>query len=112
MPRVKDGTKVEIEETITNESRVITVTITAPTKEFLLADILRQRGAITPLETSLRQAVRDSIQGYFEKAEGLISGLTEGQRKPPQTRKRRASLNDKSSLETAELPRDGALSTS
>jgi hypothetical protein len=73
--------KIEIEETTSDENRNITVTISAGAQEFLLADLLRQRGAIAGLEAPLKAAVRETVQGYLESAEELIAGIAEVKKK-------------------------------
>lgn len=81
MPRAKDTLRVEINETTADETRTISITITAPAQDFLLADLLRQRGALGALDAPLKQTVKETIQGYLDSAEELIAGVAAGQRK-------------------------------
>lgn len=81
MPRAKDTLRVEINEATADETRTITITITTPAQDFLLADLLRQRGALGALDAPLKQTVKEAIQGYLERAEDLIAGVAAGQKK-------------------------------
>ncbi len=81
MPRAKETMRIEIEESTSEETRTITLTIAAPAQEFLLADLLKQRGAMPGIETALKAAARETVQGYLENAEELIAGIKDGQRK-------------------------------
>ena len=62
-------------ETTTNEMRTIAVTMTAPAQEFLLCDLLKQRGVIGAIDATLKQAMRQAVQSYLEETEELISGV-------------------------------------
>jgi hypothetical protein len=81
MPKAKDSLKIEVNETTTRELRSITVTIQAPAQEFLLADLLKQRGAVGSVDIPLKHAVKDAVQSYLETTEDLIAGLAAGQKK-------------------------------
>ena len=81
MPRAKDNLKIEVSETTNRELRSITVTIQAPAQEFLLADLLRQRGAVGHVEAPLKAAVREALQSYLDGTEDLIAGLATGQKR-------------------------------
>lgn len=81
MPKAKDSLKIEVSETTSRETRNIVVTIQAPAQEFLLADLLRQRGAVGSVEMPLKQAVREALQSYLEGTEELIAGLAAGQKR-------------------------------
>ena len=81
MPRAKDSLKVEVSEQTADETRTIVITITAPAQDFLLTDLLHQRGAVSALEVPLRQAVRDTLQAHLDGAEALIAGVVAGQKK-------------------------------
>lgn len=81
MPKAKDLMKTDVVETTANETRTITVTMTALAQEFILSDLLRQRGAIGALETTLKQAMKAAVENYLEGAEDLIAGVVTSQRK-------------------------------
>ncbi len=67
--------KVEIKETSTLGVRTFNITLTAPTSDFQLTDLLKQRGVIDALDAELKLAVKAAIQRYLKAAETLISGL-------------------------------------
>ena len=90
MPAKSERTKVEIKQSSTLYVRTINITLTVPTSEFQLADVLRQRGVIHGLDVELKQAVKRATESYLKAAETLISGLTS---KPRVTRKARGNAN-------------------
>jgi len=90
MPAKSERTKVEIKESSTLDVRTINITLTIPTTEFQLADVLRQRGVIHGLDVELKQAVKRGTESYLKAAESLISGLTS---KRKATRKARSIAN-------------------
>jgi len=90
MPAKSERTKVEIKESSTLDVRTINITLTVPTSEFQLADVLRQRGVIHGLDVELKQAVKRATESYLKAAETLISGLTS---KREATRKARSIAN-------------------
>lgn len=68
--------KVEVTDSIEGEMRTFQISLRAPNSDFQLADLLRQRGVIAPLDGELKQAVKVATQNYFSGAETLISTLT------------------------------------
>lgn len=81
MAKAKDNFRIEMTEMTNAETRVITVTISAPVQEFMLADLLRKRGVLSHPETHLRQAVREAMQRHLDGAEELIASLVAGHNK-------------------------------
>ena len=82
MPKAKNDTmKIDVVETTVNETRTIAVTMTTQASDFLLADLLRQRGAVGTMDASLKQAMRETVQGYLDGAEELIAGVVTTQKK-------------------------------
>lgn len=77
MARAKDNLKIEVEQSTTDEVRTVMVTITGKAADFLLPDLLSQRGAIEPYEGALKRAVKEATEGYLGGAEDLIAGITE-----------------------------------
>ncbi len=84
--------KVEIKESSTTEARTFSITLTAPANDFLLTDLLRQRGGVDPLHTELKQAVKGATERYLNAAETLVAGLIT---KPNGARKSRSNVNRK-----------------
>jgi hypothetical protein len=78
MPKAKDLFRMEVTETTNADLRVITATISAPVQEFMLADLLRKRGVLSPPETALKQSLREAIQRHLDGAEALIASLVPG----------------------------------
>lgn len=68
--------KVEVSDSTEGETRTFKIILRAPNSEFQLADLLRQRDVISPIDGELKQAVRVATQNYLSGAEGLISTLT------------------------------------
>ena len=68
--------KVEVTDSIEGESRKFGITLTAPNVDFQLADLLRQRGVISPLDSELKDAVKAATDSYLSGAEVLISTLS------------------------------------
>ena len=67
--------KVEITESTTGDIRTISINLTAPAGDFLLTDLLKQRGVIEPLEVQLRQVVKSATENYLSEAESMVAGL-------------------------------------
>ena len=67
--------KVEVTDSAEGETRTFKIILTVPSSDFQLADLLRQRGVISPINGELKQAVRVAIQNYLSGAETLISTL-------------------------------------
>ena len=70
--------------------RTFNITLTAPTSDFQLTDLLKQRGVIDGLDAELKQAVKRATESYLKSAETLISGLVS---KASVTPKPRANSN-------------------
>ena len=68
--------KVEVTDSTEGETRTFKIVVMAPNSDFQLADLLRQRGVIPPLNGELKQAVKVATQNYLEGAEERISTLT------------------------------------
>lgn len=67
--------KVEVTDAIEGEMRTFKIVLTAPRSDFQLADLLRQRGVISPISSELKQAVKVATQNYLSGAEECISTL-------------------------------------
>ena len=68
--------KVEVTDSTEGETRTFKIVLTAPNSDFQLADLLRRRGVISPINGELKQAVKVATQNYLEGAEERISPLT------------------------------------
>ena len=68
--------KVEVTDSTEGETRTFKIILRAPNSDFQLADLLRQRGVISPLDGDLKQAVKVATQIYLAAAEALIASLT------------------------------------
>ena len=68
--------KVEITDSTDGEMRMFKIVVMAPNSDFQLADLLRQRGVIPPINGELKQAVKVATQNYLAGAEERISTLT------------------------------------
>jgi hypothetical protein len=77
--------KVEVTDSTEGETRTFKIILTAPTSDFQLADLLRQRGVIAAINGELKQAVKVATQHYLSGAEGLISTLTKVSTAPPKS---------------------------
>ena len=99
MPRAKESLKIEVEQATADDVRTVTVTITAPAKDFLLPDLLSQRGAVRPFEAILKESVRGTTEAYLSNAEDLIAGIAAGQKQEqkgePPAPKARLNGNEK-----------------
>lgn len=74
------------------------ITLTAPSSDFLLTDLLKQRGVIEALDAELKQAVKGATESYLSAAESLIAGLiTES--KLPQKSRTNGKGNDRNSTD-------------
>lgn len=67
--------KVEVKESTSGEVRTFNITLTAPASDFLLTDLLKQRGVIEALDAELKQAVKGATESYLNAAESLIARL-------------------------------------
>ena len=77
--------KVEVTDSTEGETRTFKIILRAPNSDFQLADLLRQRGVISPLDGDLKQAVKVATQIYLAAAETLISSLTTAGAATPKT---------------------------
>ena len=77
--------KVEVTESTEGEMRTIKINLRAPNSDFQLADLLRQRGVIAPIDGELKEAVKVATQNYLSGAEALISTLGKASMATPQT---------------------------
>jgi hypothetical protein len=68
--------KVEVTDSTEGEMRTFKIVVMAPNSDFQLADLLRQRGVIPPINGELKQAVKVATQNYLAGAEERISTLT------------------------------------
>src|ERR1044072_6918702 len=68
--------KVEVTDSLEGETRTFKIVAMAPNGDFQLADILRQRGVISPINGELKQAVKVATQNYLAGAEERILSLT------------------------------------
>jgi len=67
--------KVEVKDSTEGDVRTFNITLTAPASDFLLTDLLKQRGVIEALDVELKQAVKGATESYLNAAESLIAGL-------------------------------------
>jgi len=75
MPAKAERIKVEVTDSTEGETRLFKITMTAPTGDFQLSELLQQRGVISALNGELKQAVRVATEDYLSGAEGLIATL-------------------------------------
>ena len=76
MPGKPERIKVEVKDSTEGEMRTFRIILTTPNSDFQLADLLRQRGVMAPLNGELKQAVKVATQNYLAGAEERISSLT------------------------------------
>jgi hypothetical protein len=88
MPGKSERVKVEVKDSTEGDVRTFNITLTAPASDFLLTDLLKQRGVIDALDTELKQAVKGATESYLNAAESLIAKLATG---PIQGRKSRTN---------------------
>jgi hypothetical protein len=89
MPVKMERIKVEVTDSTEGETRTIKINLRAPTSDFQLADLLRQRGVIAPIDGELKQAVKVATQNYLSGAEALISTLGKASMATPQAPNKR-----------------------
>ena len=68
--------KVEVTDSSEGEMRTFKIVLMVPNSDFQLADLLRQRGVIPPINGELKQAVKLATQNYLAGVEERISTLT------------------------------------
>ena len=96
--------KVEVTDSTEGETRTIKINLRAPNSDFKLADLLRQRGVIAPIDGELKQAVKVATQNYLSGAEALVSTLGKASMARPQApnnRKRKDRNAPRTSLTLA-----------
>ena len=76
MPTKTERAKVQIRESSTPDLRTFDIKLTAPTSDFQLTDLLKQRGVIEGIDMRLKQAVKQALEAYLNSAETLIAGLS------------------------------------
>lgn len=101
--------KVEVTDSTEGETRMFNIILTTPNSDFQLADLLRQRGVIPPINGELKQAVKVATQNYLAGAEERISTLTKVSTATPKTgtnrnqKERAATRISPTSANTSEL---------
>ena len=86
MPTKTERAKVQIKESSTPDLRTFDIKLTAPTSDFQLTDILKQRGVIDGVDVQLKQAVKQALEDYLNSAETLIAGLSTNSSSPRRAR--------------------------
>ena len=81
--------KVEVTDSTEGETRTFKIVVMVPNSDFQLADLLRQRGVIAPIDGDLKQAVKVATQNYLSGAEALVSTLGKASVATPQAPKNR-----------------------
>jgi hypothetical protein len=109
MAAKQERIKVEVTDSTEGETRTFKIILTAPNSDFQLADLLRQRGVISPINGDLKQAVKVATQNYLSGAEALISRLTQASVPTPKapnnrTRKDRTAPGISPTLTNASEP--------
>jgi hypothetical protein len=85
--------KVEVTDSTDGETRTFKIVLMAPNSDFQLADLLRQRGVMSPLNGGLKQAVKVATQNYLAGAEERISTLTKVSTATPKVGNNRSRKN-------------------
>lgn len=67
--------RVAVKESTDGDLRTFSITLVARASDFLLTDLLKQRGVIDPLDAELKQAVKAAIERYLTVSENLVSAL-------------------------------------
>jgi hypothetical protein len=80
MLRAKENLKIEVTQSTAGEIRTYQITVNAPAQDFLLPDLLSQRGALESFEWTLKQSVRCATENYLARTEELIAGIAGGQK--------------------------------
>ena len=99
--------KVEVKESTTDGVRTFCITLNAPAGDFLLTDLLKQRGVIESLDAELKQAVRSATESYLGKAETLIATLAT-ESKPSQKSHPNGTGDGKRGKDKIRIPRPNA----
>ena len=82
MPVKTERAKVQIKESSTPDLRTFDIKLTAPTSDFQLTDLLKQRGVIDGVDVQIKQAVKQALDEYLNSAETLIAGLSTNSSSP------------------------------
>ena len=88
MPTKTERAKVQIKESSTPDLRTFDIKLTAPTSDFQLTDLLKQRGVIEGIDVRLKQAVKQALEEYLKSAETLVAGLSINSSSPRRARAR------------------------
>ena len=80
MPRAKESLKIEVAQSTEADARTVTITLTAAAKDFMLPDLLSQRGVIEAFDLTLKRTVRETTEKYLAGTEDLIAGLAADQK--------------------------------
>jgi len=96
MASKSERVKVEVKESNSGDVRTFNITLTAPASDFLLTDLLKQRGVIEALDVELKEAVKTATQSYLKAAESLIARLAT-EAKPTQKSRTNGRGNGKAS---------------
>jgi hypothetical protein len=88
MASKSERVKVEVKDSTAGDVRTFNITLTAPASDFLLTDLLKQRGVIDALDADLKQAVKAATESYLNAAESLIAKLAT---EPKPSRKSRSN---------------------
>lgn len=86
MPTKTERAKVQIKESSTPDLRMFDIKLIAPTSDFQLTDLLKQRGVIDGVDVQLKQAVKQALEDYLNSAETLIAGLSTNSTSPRRVR--------------------------
>jgi hypothetical protein len=70
-----DHVRIEIKDATEGEVRTFIITLMAPKSDFQLADLLRHRKVIEPLNPQLKRTIKDTIASYLSATELLVSAL-------------------------------------
>ena len=93
--------KVEVADSTEGETRTFKIVLKAPSSDFQLTDLLRQRGVIAPIHGDLKQAVKVATQNYLSGAETLISTLAKPSTATPKTASNR-TRKDRNATRTSQ----------
>ena len=85
MPMKTERAKVHIKESSTPDLRTFDIRLTAPTSDFQLTDLLKQRGVIDGVDVQLKKGVKQALEEYLNSAETLIAGLCSNSSSPRKT---------------------------
>ena len=104
MPTKTERAKVQIKESSTPDLRTFDIRLTAPTSDFQLTDLLKQRGVIEGIDVRLKQAVKQALDEYLKSAETLVAGLS-ANRSSPRKASATGTRSDSPSQPNLQTPR-------